>query len=65
MPAILELLTEMGRQLPHVKILTAPQLSHQSQEVVERYHQTLFAQLRTIKSQFCHGYTLDPRSVAA
>eukprot|EP00971_Amphidinium_carterae_P074377 1469858-Amphidinium_carterae.2 len=47
-PAILELLTELGRQQPHVKIQTAPQYNHQSQGVVERYHQTLFAQLRTI-----------------
>eukprot|EP00971_Amphidinium_carterae_P066850 1323989-Amphidinium_carterae.1 len=48
-PAILEPLTELGRQLPRVKIQIAPQHNHHSQEVVERYHRTLFAQRRTIK----------------
>eukprot|EP00971_Amphidinium_carterae_P148697 2948392-Amphidinium_carterae.1 len=42
--AILELLTEIRRQLPHVKMQTSPPHSHQSQGCVERYHQTLFAQ---------------------
>eukprot|EP00971_Amphidinium_carterae_P027741 546946-Amphidinium_carterae.1 len=36
-PAILELLTELGRQLPHVKIQTAPRYSHQSEGVVNKH----------------------------
>eukprot|EP00971_Amphidinium_carterae_P124608 2468407-Amphidinium_carterae.1 len=47
--AILELLIEIMRQLPHVKMQTSPPHSHQSQGCVERCHQTLFAQLRTIQ----------------
>eukprot|EP00971_Amphidinium_carterae_P008655 170267-Amphidinium_carterae.3 len=61
----LELLSEMGRRLPHIKIQTSPQHSHQSQGIVERYHQTLFAQLRTIIFQFCHNYDLDPQQISS
>eukprot|EP00971_Amphidinium_carterae_P258300 5126931-Amphidinium_carterae.11 len=35
---------------------TSPPHSQQSQGVVERYHQTLFAQLRTVKFHFCQQY---------
>eukprot|EP00971_Amphidinium_carterae_P150789 2989656-Amphidinium_carterae.1 len=44
---------------------TSPQYSHQSQGVVERYQQTLFAQLRTLKFSFCHHYNLDPRNISS
>eukprot|EP00971_Amphidinium_carterae_P010414 205596-Amphidinium_carterae.1 len=54
-----------GRQLPHVKIQTAPHYSHQSQGVVERYHQTLFAQLRTITFQLCQDCTIDPQQISS
>eukprot|EP00971_Amphidinium_carterae_P197807 3925694-Amphidinium_carterae.1 len=37
-----------------------PNTYHPPQGVVERYHQTLFAQLRTIKVQFCQDYNIDP-----
>eukprot|EP00971_Amphidinium_carterae_P277702 5512120-Amphidinium_carterae.1 len=44
---------------------TSPQYSHQSQGVVERYHQTLFAQLRTLKLSLCQHYHLDPRNISS
>eukprot|EP00971_Amphidinium_carterae_P238156 4728189-Amphidinium_carterae.1 len=44
---------------------TSPQYSHQPQGVVEYYHQTLFAQLRTLKFSFCQHYTLDPRNISS
>eukprot|EP00971_Amphidinium_carterae_P020453 402951-Amphidinium_carterae.3 len=54
-PAILELLMELARQLP----------TRQSQGIVERYHQTLFAQLRTIKFQFSQQCNIDPRNISS
>eukprot|EP00971_Amphidinium_carterae_P228003 4522488-Amphidinium_carterae.2 len=62
-PTIVELATEATRQLPYVKMQTSPTHSHQSQGVVERYHQTLFAQLRTVKFDFCQRYNIEPRNI--
>eukprot|EP00971_Amphidinium_carterae_P124610 2468408-Amphidinium_carterae.2 len=63
--AILELLTEITRQLPHAKIQTSPPHSHQSQGCVEHYHQTLFAQLKTIKLSICQQCNLGPRNISS
>eukprot|EP00971_Amphidinium_carterae_P350205 6491433-Amphidinium_carterae.1 len=43
----------------------SPPHSHQSQGVVERYQQTIFAQLRTIKFSFCQKYNLEPRNISS
>eukprot|EP00971_Amphidinium_carterae_P242164 4808428-Amphidinium_carterae.4 len=56
---------DLARQLPHVKIQTARQYSHQSQGIVERYHQTLFAQLRTIKFRFCQQWNIEQRQISS
>eukprot|EP00971_Amphidinium_carterae_P207315 4113292-Amphidinium_carterae.1 len=61
--AIKDLQNEITRQTPNVKPKVSPQYSHQSQGVVERYHHTLFAQLRTLKFSLSQHYGLDPRTI--
>eukprot|EP00971_Amphidinium_carterae_P279256 5543626-Amphidinium_carterae.1 len=48
-------------KLPNVKAQVSPQYSHHSQGVVERYHQTLFAQLSTLKFSLSQNYGIDTR----
>eukprot|EP00971_Amphidinium_carterae_P184527 3663285-Amphidinium_carterae.2 len=61
--AMKDLQSEITRQVPNVKMQTSPQYSHQSQGVIERYHQALFAQLRTLKFSLCQHYNLNPRNI--
>eukprot|EP00971_Amphidinium_carterae_P225483 4472448-Amphidinium_carterae.1 len=61
--AIKDLQNEITRQIPNVKAQVSPQYSHRSQGVVERYHQTLFAQLRTLKFSLSQSYGLDTRTI--
>eukprot|EP00971_Amphidinium_carterae_P017936 353412-Amphidinium_carterae.1 len=67
--AIKDLQAENARQIPNVKMQTSPQYCHQSQGVVERYHQTLltqkFAQLRMLKFSLCQHYHLNPRNISS
>eukprot|EP00971_Amphidinium_carterae_P237293 4710256-Amphidinium_carterae.1 len=60
--SIIELFNEATKQIPHLRCQQAPHQSLQSQGTVERYHQTLFAQLRTF--QFCRNYNVDNRSMS-
>eukprot|EP00971_Amphidinium_carterae_P291101 5780309-Amphidinium_carterae.1 len=63
--AIKDLQSEITRQMPDVKSQTAPQCAHQAQGVVERYHQTLFAQLRTLKFSLSQNYNIDPGNISS